>query len=112
MRHKKNLKWILLIFAVTLVLLFRLFNNTRLFGHDTLFHTSNIIALSKTLSIHNIFGNQIVSSFANPFGYGTWLFYPKLPHLLGAYIYLICHNVYLSMNCVYFIVSKTKSFVE
>ena len=56
------MKWIILIFVVTLILLFRLFHNTRLFGHDTLFHTNNIIALSKTLSIHNIFGNQIIRS--------------------------------------------------
>ena len=111
MRNKKNLQWILLMFAVTLVLLFRLFHNTRLYGHDTLFHTSNIIALSKTISINNIQGDQIISSFANSFGYGTWLFYPKLPHLLGAYIYLVCHNVYLSMNCVYFITTFLSGIV-
>ena len=104
-RMRKDSRWIALIFLVTFILLFRLFYDIRLYGHDTAFHTGNIIYLSKTISITNIFGSNLVKYSINKFGYGTWLFYPKLPHLLGAYVYLIFHNVYLSMNIVYFITS-------
>ena len=34
---------------------------------------------------------------------GIWLFYPKLPHLLAAYIYLIIKDIYLSMKIIYFV---------
>ena len=101
---KKDYKWIILIFLVSFILLFRLFYDIRLYGHDTLFHTSNIIYLSRTISLNNIFGDSIIYNDIFKFGYGTWLFYPKLPHLLGAYFYLITKNVYLAMNIVYFIV--------
>ena len=103
MKKNKDIKWLLLILLVTIILLFPLFFNKRLYGHDTLFHTGNIIYLSKTISIANILGDNIIKLKNYPFGYGTWLFYPKLPHLLGAYIYLICKNIYLSMKIIYFI---------
>ena len=105
MRSKKNLKWLLLILIVTIIMLCQLFYRTRLYGHDTLFHVGNIMVLSKTISFRNIFGSNIVKLDSNIFGYGTWLFYPKLSHLLGSYFYLICNNAYLSMNIVYFIVT-------
>ena len=100
---KKDAKWIILIFLITFLLLFKLFNNPRFYGHDTIFHTGSIIYLSKTISLSNIFGSNIIKLNTNIYGYGTWLFYPKLPHLLGAYLYLIFKNVYISMNIVYFI---------
>lgn len=105
MKKKSNIKWVLIIALITIILLFQLFYNKRLYGHDTLFHTGSIIYLSKTISIINPLGDKIIKLDTNPFGYGTWLFYPKLPHLLGAYLYLICKNVYLSMNIIYLITS-------
>ncbi len=95
-------KYIIIILIATLIIFLNLFINPRYYGHDTIFHTANIIELSKTINIHNIFGNNIVSFESNHFGYGTWLFYPKLPHLLGAYLYKI-FNIYTSMKIVYFI---------
>ena len=74
-----------------------------MYGHDTYFHTGNIIYLSKTISLTKLSGANIVQMNVNPFGYGTWLFYPKLPHLLAAYLYLLTKNIYLSMNIIYFI---------
>ena len=105
MNRKNNLRWVLLIFITVLILLTKLFIDTRFYGHDTLFHAGNIIHLSKTISFFNVFGDNLISLSANSFGYGTWLFYPKFPHLFGSYIYLIFKNVYFSMNLVYFIIS-------
>lgn len=103
MKIIKKHKYILIIFIVTVALLFKLFVTSRYYGHDTAFHVPNIIQLSKTISIDKIFGAKIVNFDVNKFGYGTWFFYPKLPHLLGAYIYLIVKNIYTSMNIIYFI---------
>lgn len=97
-------KYIILIFLVTLIIFLNLFINPRYYGHDTIFHTANIIELSKTINIKNILGSNIISLKSNPFGYGTWLFYPKLPHLLGAYLYKI-FDIYTSMKIVYFIIT-------
>ena len=108
---KKDVKWILLIFFVTVIILFPLFYNDRLYGHDTIFHSGNIIYLSKTISMANLLGDRIIKLNTNPFGYGTWLFYPKLPHLLGAYVYLVVKNVYLSMNIIYFVTTFLSGFI-
>jgi len=111
MNRKKDYKWLTLIFLVTLILLLKLFLNTRIYGHDTLFHAGNIINLSKTISFNNIFGSNLISFNTNPFGYGTWFFYPKLPHLLGAYIYLITKDFYLSMAFIYLITTCTSGIM-
>ena len=103
MKLIKKYSYIILILLVTGLLLFRLFTNTRYAGHDTIFHTANIVELSKTISPSNIFGSKLITFDSNEYGYGTWLFYPKLPHLSASYLYLIFHNVYTSMNIIYFI---------
>ncbi len=95
-------KYIILIIISTTIILLNLFIKPRYYGHDTVFHTANIMKLSKTININNIFGNNIITFQVNPYGYGTWLFYPKLPHLLGAYLYKI-FNIYTSIKIVYFI---------
>lgn len=105
MKFKKYKKYIILILLITFILLFRLCFTERYFGHDTIFHTANIIELSKTISIKNIFGSKMITFDCNPFGYGTYFFYPKLPHLLASYLYLITNNIYTSMNIVYFIIT-------
>jgi hypothetical protein len=101
----KKFKYYILIALVTFILLLRLFTSLRFYGHDTIFHIGNIISLSQTISITNIFGKSIIQFLENPFGYGVGLFYPRLPHLIGAYFYLLTNNVYTSMNLVYFITS-------
>lgn len=98
-----NKMCILIILVMTIVLLLQLFINKRIEGHDTLFHVSNIIYLSKTISFTNIFGSDILFYNFNNFGYGIYLFYPKLSHLLCSYAYLITNNIYLSMNIIYLI---------
>lgn len=100
----KKYDYVIVIFIVSCLLLSTLFIHDRFWGHDTVFHAENIIELSKTIELNNIFGTDILKMPANRFGYGTYLFYPKLPHLLSAYLYKIFKNVYLSMNIIYFIV--------
>lgn len=111
MKFIKNNKYVILILLVAIILFLRLFMTPRFYGHDTIFHTANIINLSKTISFKNILGSKIITFASNPFGYGTWLFYPKLPHLLGSYLYKIINNVYTSMNIVYFVITLLSSIV-
>lgn len=92
-----------MIILITCVVLSKLFLNVRYEGHDTIFHVSNIVKLSETISLDNIFGSNLITSDINKFGYGVWLFYPKFPHLVASYLYLLIDNIYLSMNIIYFI---------
>lgn len=103
MKIIKKYKYIIVIFFITVILLLKLFVLPRNFGHDTGFHIANIIQLSKTISLKQIFGTKLLTFDSNIYGYGTYYFYPKLPHLLASYLYLIFKNVYTSMNIIYFI---------
>ena len=104
---KKSIKWIILIFLITFLLLFSRSFSPYYFGHDTLFHGGNIIYLSKTISLTKIFGDNIIDTSFCEYGYGTWLFYPKIPHLFAAYLYKIFKNIYVSMKLVYLITTTT-----
>lgn len=95
--------YIIIIILVTTLVFSKFFLNVRYFGHDTIFHVTNITKLSETISFDNIFGSNIITYEFNKFGYGVWLFYPKLPHLTAAYLYLFLKDIYLSMKIVYFI---------
>lgn len=57
-------------------------------GDDTLFHLSNIEVIESTLDFSKLqfFPSQILPEIANNLGYGVGLFYPRLPHLVAAYI--------------------------
>lgn len=108
MKKKKNYIYIGIIFLVTCIILSCLFINDRYKGHDTIFHVSNIIRLSKNISFNNIFGSDIlkyeVDNFSYGFfGYGIGIFYPRIPHLMASYIYLLFDDIYLSMKIVYFV---------
>jgi len=106
--NKRNYIYIGIIFIVTVIILSSLFLNDRYEGHDTIFHVSNIIKLSETISFDSIFGDSIIKFEIDNFnyglfGYGVRLFYPKIPHLFAAYIYLLLDDIYLSMNLIYFV---------
>ena len=58
---KKDAKWIILILGITYILLFKLFNNPRFYGHDTIFHAGSIIYMSQNISI--IVYNRRISVF-------------------------------------------------
>ena len=91
--NAKKYDYVIVIFIVSCLLLSTLFIHDRFWGHDTVFHAANIIELSKTIELNNIFGTDILKMPANRFGYGTYLFYPKLPHLLSAYLYKIFNSL-------------------
>lgn len=103
MKKNKNAIYVYIIFLITIILFIKLFVLDRYQGHDTIFHVTNIIELSKTISLDNMFGSNIITYNANKFGYGIWLFYPKLPHLIAAYMYLLTKDIYLTMKIIYFI---------
>ena len=103
MKLKRNAIYIIIIILVTTLVFSKFFLNVRYFGHDTIFHVTNIIKLSESISFDNIFGSNIITYEFNKFGYGVWLFYPRMPHLIAAYIYLFLKDIYLSMKIVYFI---------
>jgi len=103
MKKNRNLIYIAIIFLITVILLMKLFIFDRYQGHDTIFHITNIIELSKTITLDNIFGSNIITYNINKFGYGLWLFYPKLPHLSAAYLYLLIKDIYLTRIIIYFI---------
>ena len=77
-----------------IVLLFALFMSLPFFigyinGDDTPFHYVNIEERSN--SFMALFG-KIIPEVGNNFGYGTGLFYPPLPHVLGGFILMIISN--------------------
>ena len=57
---KKDAKWIILILGITYILLFKLFNNPRFYGHDTIFHAGSIIYMSQNISLKYLFGKNII----------------------------------------------------
>ena len=101
-KKNNNIIYLLIIFLVTIIVFSELFFNVRYKGHDTIFHVTNIIKLSESISFDNIFGDDLITYEFNKFGYGIWLFYPKLPHLTAAYLFLIIKDIYLSMKIIYF----------
>lgn len=107
LKRSEDRRNILIIFAATFCILFILFRKGYVMGHDTPFHAANILALSKTISLSSPFGEKIVGDVAYGLGYGTYLFYPKLPHLITAYILLIISpftsNVLYAMKIVIFL---------
>ena len=56
-------------------------------GDDQTFHMANIETFSKGLPL-SIF-SKILPDLANNFGFGVGIFYPPLPHIVGAFIYKI-----------------------
>ncbi len=79
------------------------FNN----GHDTLFHLTNIEAITKMILNLNI--SKITPYLAGNHGYGTMIFYPNLPHIVSGIInipfYLLGKGPIYSMKIVYFIIT-------
>lgn len=113
LKRKKNndIIYLIIILLVTILVLSKLFINIRYGGHDTIFHVTNIIKLSESISFNNIFGVDLITYEFNKFGYGIWLFYPRLPHLLVAYTHLIVKDIYLSMKIIYFITTLLSGIV-
>ena len=74
-----------MIFIFSVLLIWPTFDGKFHIGDDQIFHMANIEAFSKDLPL-SIF-SKILPDFANGFGFGVGIFYPPLPHIVGAFIY-------------------------
>jgi len=70
----------LIIFAVSIILLSPLLSSNYIWGHDSMFHISNTMALKETLSGGDWLFPKILPIIANDFGYGTEIFYGPITH--------------------------------
>ncbi len=84
--HKKN--FLLLSFFSFFVMFFAGFYTNKL-GHDMGFHVTNIENLKEYLDPlkGRFLAFDISPNIGNHLGYGLYLFYPSLPHLIYAYLY-------------------------
>lgn len=109
---KKIKKEYIIMFLVTTFLFMPFlslnFNN----GHDTLFHLTNIEAITKMILNFNI--SKITPYLAGNHGYGTMIFYPNLPHIVTGIVnipfYLLGKGPIYSMKIVYFIITFLSAF--
>lgn len=93
---KKIKKWnllenkyfhLLIIFFISFLLMWPTIRGSFRIGDDGLFHLANIKVLADGLPF-SIF-TKILPDIANNFGFGVGIFYPPLPHIVGAFIYKI-----------------------
>ena len=82
----KNLFCYLIIFLFTFTYFFFFERNTYLIADDTIFHTSNILVMADNVSLSNLIPDKILPTLASDLGYGVNIFYPMIPHLVGAYV--------------------------
>lgn len=83
---KKNLFCYLVIFLFSFSYFYFFGSDSYLVGDDTIFHTSNIMVMSKVVSFFNLVPSKIMPTLVNNLGYGINLFYPMFPHLVGAHL--------------------------
>jgi hypothetical protein len=81
--HKKN---ILIITILSILIMVVLSLDLKLLSHDMNFHLANIDNLKNYLDIFKgkILAPDIMPNIADNLGYGLYIFYPSLPHLIFA----------------------------
>ena len=103
--QKLDIEYYYIIFIAMFILMPLISKNT-VIGHDSLYHITNIDALTKELENFQI--SKISSIIANGLGYGGAIFYPKLPHYIAALINLVVSNLgynsFYSLNISYCII--------
>ncbi len=78
----KNKKIYLLILIISIIFIAPLIRfNTYIWGHDSFFHISNIIALKESFLSGNWLFPKVYPIIARGFGYATGIFYNPIPHL-------------------------------
>lgn len=82
MKDKKYFIWL---FIGCLFLFLPLMVMEPQLGHDTSFHLKNIELLAKHFSLNSLSSFFILPETANHLGYGIGIFYPMLPHMIGAF---------------------------
>ena len=103
--QKLDIEYYYIIFIAMFILMPLISKNT-VIGHDSLYHITNIDALTKELENFQI--SKISSIIANGLGYGGAIFYPKLPHYIASLINLVVSNLgynsFYSLNISYCII--------
>ncbi len=82
---KKIDKNLLIIILFALIVMIPLFTDPYTLGHDTEFHIANIEDLKQGIG-ESLLPQRISPRIGYGLGYGTHLFYPMLPHWIGAWI--------------------------
>ena len=104
---KKIKKEYIIMFLVTTFLFMPFLSLNFSNGHDTLFHLTNVEAITKMILNFNI--SKITPYLAGDHGYGTMIFYPNLPHIVTGIVnipfYLLGKGPIYSMKIVYFIIT-------
>ncbi len=67
-------------------------------GHDSLYHISNVYALSSNFNIFHLFDYKIFPVIAKGFGYGSGIFYPQLSHICAVLFHSI--GKYFSLETI------------
>ena len=93
------------LFFINLFLFMPFISKRFVYGHDTMYHIAQIDSLTKSILSGNL--TKISSVIANSFGYGSSIFYPKLPHYICSIINIITGklNVIYSINIYFIIIS-------
>ena len=101
----------LIIFGLSLIILWPLVSCYYMRGHDSFYHYSNIFALNSNIdfSSFKIFPDKILPIIAYNFGWGEGIFYPSFPHYLAVYIYKVINavgvtNIFTTMKICHFII--------
>lgn len=97
----KNTINILILFLVSLLVMIPMFINLYHSGHDTIFHLCNVLNMTEQIKINFFNPSKIVGVIANNFGYGTFIFYPPLAHMLVSYLYYFIGDVFLSFKLIH-----------
>lgn len=100
---KKNLKYLGLIFLVTIITMLPMFTSSYKSSHDTKFHLINIEKLTDQIKEDFFFPSNVVGYIGNDLGYGTDIFYPPLGHYMTAYINIIFDNPTISIRITHFL---------
>ena len=83
---KQKIKYIIVIFIFSIIIMLLDVKNGYIKGHDTDFHLATITAIVDQLSWDNLTVQEPLKYIANDLGYGTRFFYPPIPHLTAGYI--------------------------
>ncbi len=75
----------IIIFFFAVLLMWPTIRGSVRIGDDGFFHLANIKVIADGLPF-SIF-SKILPDIANNFGFGVGIFYPPLPHIVGAFIY-------------------------
>ena len=109
---KRIKKEYIIIFLVTTFLFMPFLSLNFNEGHDTIFHLTNIDAITKM--ILNLNFSKITPYLAGNHGYGTMIFYPNFPHIVTGIVnipfYLLNKGPIYSMKIVYFMIMLLSAY--